>query len=92
MTTKSNRIVDPQGRIIIPNHLRKALNLNPGNVCEVRLEDDGTIRIRPVTERCAVCGGSVEEGPVAELGTGANRKLICYKCAQKIAQKMIQQI
>ena len=91
MTTKSTRFIDPQGRVILPSHIRKALNLNPGNVVSVEVVD-GTIRIRPEIERCAVCGGSADNGPCAELGTGNNRKLICYQCAQQIAQKMIQQM
>lgn len=31
MEKKSTRYLDAQGRIILPNHIRKALNLVPGS-------------------------------------------------------------
>ena len=87
MTTKSNRYMDPQGRIIIPTHIRKALNLAPGNLVEVALEDDGTIRIRPSIERCCICGDTVEGMRRAELAKG---KFVCYSCCQKVAKAMMK--
>lgn len=90
MATKSTRYLDPQGRIVIPNHIRKALNLNTGNVVEVTLDDNGTIRIRPIEERCALCGESVEQKHFTEIKIGANRKLVCYDCAQLLARKMME--
>ena len=92
MTTKSNRYLDNQGRVILPAHIRKAMNLNPGSIVEVRLEDDGTIRLRPTVESCAVCGLPIDDKPYAALSEGPERKLICYKCAQEIAKAMIKQL
>ena len=87
MATKSVRIIDPQGRIIIPNHIRSALNVAPGNLLEVVLDDDNTIRVRPVEERCAICGKSVEDAVrKAKLG----KKSICYDCCQSIAREMMK--
>lgn len=90
MTTKATRIIDPQGRVILPPHIRKALNLNGGNVVEVRLEDDGSIRIRPTSERCCICGEGVEGKNFTQLTTGPFRKLICYHCAQQVAKAMLK--
>lgn len=90
MATKSTRYIDPQGRIIIPKHIRKALNLNTGNVVEVSLDDDGTIRVRASYERCTICGEGVEGRPVAEVTVGSGRKLVCYNCSQAVARSMMK--
>ncbi|MBQ9168906.1 MAG: AbrB/MazE/SpoVT family DNA-binding domain-containing protein [Oscillospiraceae bacterium] len=90
MATKSTRYMDNQGRIIIPNHIRKALNLAPGNAVSVVLDNDGTIRIRATEERCCICGESVDGKHFTQIATGANRKLVCYYCAQQIAREMLK--
>lgn len=86
MATKAKRYLDEQGRVILPAHIRKALNLAPGNVVELELEDDNTIRITPSTERCCICGGAIEEKPL-EL---SKDKKICFGCAQRIAKEMVK--
>ena len=85
--TKTQRYIDPQGRIVIPNHIRNALNLNGNNRVEVALEEDGTIRIKAAKERCAICGGALDNGPCAEL---TEKKKVCYECAQKVARAMLK--
>ena len=92
MAIKSTRYIDPQGRIVLPNHIRKALNLGTGNVVQVELEDDGTIRIRAEKSRCSVCGHSVEDKVHAKIKVTNGMKHICYKCAHDIAQAMIKQM
>lgn len=87
MTTKATRYMDEQGRIILPSHFRKALNLTAGSVLEVELEDNNTIRISPTSERCCICGGSIEEKSYAEL---SKDKKICYGCARKIAEVLVE--
>ena len=87
MATKSTRYLDNQGRIVLPNHIRKALNLNSGNVVEVALEDDGTIRIRATDSRCCICGGSVEGKHHVKL---TKDKLVCFNCSQEIAKAMMR--
>lgn len=84
MATKTTRYVDDQGRIVLPAHIRTALNLASGNVVEVALEDDGTIRIRPTYERCCICGEGVEGQHRAEITVGTGKKFICYNCSQAI--------
>lgn len=92
MSTKSTRLVDNQGRVIIPNHIRKALNLTPGNLVEVELDDDNNIRIRATQERCAVCGKSVEGKHRAEITASkkSDKKFICYECSQKILKNVLK--
>lgn len=88
MATKNNRLIDHQGRVVLPTHIRNALNLQPGNVVQVELDDEGTIRIRPVQERCCLCGETVGENYIP-LTTGPDRKLICKECGQKVAKEML---
>lgn len=84
MATKTTRYVDDVGRVLLPNHIRKALNLQKGTALEVELEDTGTIRIRCIEERCVLCGESVEGKPRAELTIGPDKKYVCCACAQAV--------
>lgn len=88
MATKSTRILDPQGRILIPNHIREVLNLKAGNHVEVALEDDYTIRIRVTEARCTICGESVEDKRSVAITAGQGQKHICCHCALKIVKVM----
>lgn len=88
MAVKSNRYVDPQGRVIIPSHIREALNLAPGNTVQIDLDDEGVIRIRPIKERCCVCGEAIDSKPHATV----KDKLVCYTCAQEVARDMIRRV
>lgn len=78
-TTKTTRM-DAQGRVILPPHIRKELNLNAGQEVEVTLEA-GTIQIRPAEERCILCG----EATTDKYIIGPNEKRICRSCAMAIA-------
>lgn len=90
MTIKSTRFVDPQGRVVLPNHIRKELNLQPGNTVYVNLDDDGTIRITVAKERCSLCGESVEGQHPTDVPIGRSKKKICYNCAQSVARAMMK--
>ena len=90
MATKSTRYVDNLGRIILPAHIRKALNLGTGRCIEVTLEADDTIRIRAIKERCAVCGDAVEGKHHTAVTIGKEEKLVCYDCCQTIARAMMK--
>lgn len=83
---KTKRYVDDVGRVLLPNHIRKALNLQKGTALEVDLEENGTIRIRCVEERCVLCGESVEGQPRAELTIGPDKKYVCQHCAQAVVK------
>lgn len=91
MANKSTRLIDPQGRVILPSHIRHALNLQAGNVVEVDMDDDGTIRLRAIQERCCICGEGVDgDRPTINLTTGPNRKIMCYNCAKLVASEMLK--
>lgn len=78
MTTKTTRYVDAQGRVILPAHIRKALNLSEGHCLEIELEQDGTIRLRPTAERCCICGKPVTGQRYVNRGD----RHICWDCLQ----------
>ena len=90
MATKSTRYLDNQGRVIIPSHIRKALNLGPNNVVSVELDDNNCIRIRATDERCSLCGESVSGKGHTTIKAGAGEKFICYNCAQAVARAMLK--
>lgn len=90
MAVKSYRLVDDQGRVIIPSHIRKDLNLAPGVRVEFDADEDGTIRMRAVAARCEICGESVEDKHHAEIKAGAEKKRICYECSQKILRHIVK--
>lgn len=88
MATRTTRYVDDVGRVLLPNHIRKALNLQKGTALEIELEDSGTIRIRCIEERCVLCGETVEGKPRAELTIGPDKKYICQACAQAVVNNI----
>ena len=89
MITK--RTVDHLGRVVIPAHIRKYLNIKPGNSVEVILAYDGDIRIRPSKDRCVICGMELngQESPL-EVTIGPDKKKLCKFCchAAAVADKL----
>ena len=90
MATKSTRFVDNQGRIILPAHIRKALTIGRGHCVTVSLDDDGTIRIKAVPERCCICGDAVDQKHYTEVTVGTDEKIVCFDCAQALARAMMK--
>lgn len=84
---KTTRYLDQQGRIILPNHIRKALNLTAGKVVEIDMDTDGTVRIRATKERCALCGEGIEGVPHMTITVGTGTKHICAACAEQIKKE-----
>ena len=85
MAVKTTRQLDAQGRIILPNHIRKALSLDRGSTMEVAMEEDGTVLLRATTKRCTFCGRPVEGKRHLTI---AKDKYICADCAAKVAQAL----
>lgn len=79
MATAKATKMDAQGRVMLPPHIRKELNLNPGQIVNVSLEG-GTIMIRPEEERCVFCG----EKPTDKYIIGPKETRICRSCANAI--------
>jgi bifunctional DNA-binding transcriptional regulator/antitoxin component of YhaV-PrlF toxin-antitoxin module len=82
MKTKSIRRLDGQGRVILPVHIRKALNLSQDSLVTIEMTEDGEIRIKADEPRCCICGGS------ANLNEGvlffSEEKLVCQRCVNII--------
>lgn len=76
MSYNQTRRIDPQGRIMIPSHIRKELNLEPGCLVSVELGNDRTIKIKVAQARCAICGKTI---------LGKSEFKICSECAKSIA-------
>lgn len=89
MAYKSTRIIDERGRVMIPGHIREALNLAPGNYVDITLDEDGSIRIRVEDVRCVICGKSVENQEHAELDKGAGRKCVCGECTAALCRDIL---
>lgn len=80
MATNKTTRMDAQGRVIIPPHIRKELNMNPGQLVNVSLEN-GVIQVRPAEEICVFCGKAANgEHFIRPGGTP-----ICRSCAEAIA-------
>lgn len=81
MTVK--RRIDDQGRIIIPNHIRKDLNLTAGSLVEVSMDEDKTITIKPTADNCCICGKSLEGKNTISV---TKTKTMCIDCAEAVAK------
>lgn len=88
MRTKSIRRLDGQGRVILPAHIRKQLNLSPDSAVTIDMTDDGRIVIAPAEDRCCVCGRSVHGLPFTQaLTVGTQEKLVCAYCFASMRDK-----
>lgn len=72
--------VDPQGRIMIPAHIRKELNLQPGDELGIDVDPFGTIHLESTKERCCLCGEAAD----IPFTIGPYKKLICRNCGSAI--------
>lgn len=80
MKAKTTVRVDPQGRLMIPAHIRKELNLLPGDELSIDVDPFGTIRLESTKERCCLCG----ESAGVSVTIGPHTKHICRLCAAVI--------
>lgn len=81
MTVK--RRIDEQGRVVIPNHIRKDLNLVPGSLVEVSMDEDKSITVRPTVDNCCICGKSLEDNDAIRI---TDDKSLCAECGEKVAK------
>jgi AbrB family looped-hinge helix DNA binding protein len=84
MKANSIRRLDGQGRIILPAHIRKALNLSQDSAVTITLKDGG-ILIKPAEERCCICGTLLEGNDGMKMESG-NR--VCSRCVQIIKEEV----
>lgn len=86
MNTKSVRRLDGQGRVILPSHIRKALNLSKDSEVTINLRPDGAVIIRPAVERCCICADDVTDKPHISVASGDGVKVICDRCKNLIKE------
>lgn len=80
MSVKSIRRLDGQGRVIVPSHIRRALNLSKDSEITISMTSNGGILIRPAEERCSICGEGIEGKPHVTIES----KNICWDCSNRI--------
>lgn len=87
MKTKTNRLVDPQGRVSIPGYLRELAGINPGDTVTVEVDHDG-IHIYPKEDRCCICGESHEDVNLLTSKIGPHEHKFCVNCARTICNTL----
>lgn len=73
-TTGIARRIDDLGRIVLPVEMRRVFGIRPGDEIEITV-DGGSIMLRKVEVRCAICDGS--EGLQSFKG-----KQVCTDCME----------
>ena len=83
MKTKTNRLVDLQGRVSIPGYLRELAGINPGDTVTVEVGEDNVLRIYAAGDRCCICGES--HAKMLQVPIGPHKHPFCVNCARTIA-------
>lgn len=75
------RIVDDNGRLVIPSKIRKEYDINIGDSIEFYVDEHEKIYIKKYTCSCAFC----DESSNIEKFKG---KMICPKCKENLKKHM----
>ncbi len=70
------RKIDDLGRVVIPSEIRKAMQIDKGDVLEMSMEEDRLV-IRKFAPACIFCGGTEHLFTYEE-------KNICGQCIETI--------
>lgn len=81
---EKNHFIDRFGRIVLPAHIRKQMNVGEGKVIHMAVNKNGELIIKAIPARCYTCGGALGKRPHATLTPSTGEKFICYDCATKI--------
>ena len=84
MATKITRNVDPQGRVSIPDYIRKLVGINPGDTVTIEAGDDKALRIYSGSDRCCICDEIHDADKLLEMPVGHRERRICTNCALQI--------
>ena len=80
---KTTYKIDSLGRVMIPAHMRKRLDMEKESF--VTLEIDGTgIKIRKAQEHCAICGKKIKYETASRTAAGS---AICSDCDRMISRR-----
>lgn len=90
MKTKTTRIVDPCGRVSIPSYLRELAGINSGDTVAVEVQQDSSIRISAIGDRCCICGEEQEGSELLKVPIGPVKHQFCIHCARAIATRVIK--
>ena len=74
------RRIDHLGRVVIPVEMRRALNLEPGDALDLRL-DDHQLWLARFEESCVICGRDHDLHAIRDI-------LVCRDCMREIAQHL----
>ncbi len=82
---KNIKQIDDVGRILIPIHIRKDMNINPGTEMNVRKLSGTSIIIEIANDRCSLCGEGDEN--MIHLTIGPYKRCLCRNCAAQIKKE-----
>ena len=81
MKTKGDiRAIDDLGRVVIPMTFRKMLGINPGDMLDMSLNENGEIIITKTCVSCVFCASS-------ENLQKFESKHVCAECIKKLSEK-----
>ena len=75
-TSGITRPIDQLGRVVIPKEMRKHLQINDGDLLEIRLEDSSIVLSR-YAKSCVICSGT-------ESLFNFNGKQLCATCLKQL--------
>jgi AbrB family looped-hinge helix DNA binding protein len=78
---KAFHTVDSLGRLCIPADMRRLLGIVDGSFVEMTAQEDGTILLEPVYERCALCLRPINGKPAFKQG---ERRSLCAECVKAV--------
>ena len=86
--TKTDRIVDPQGRVSIPGYIRELAGINFGDTVTVEVGEDKSIRIYASGDRCCICGEIHAPDKMLTTTIGPYEHKFCINCARTICNTL----
>lgn len=86
--TKTNRVVDLQGRVSIPGYIRELAGIEFGDTVTMEVCEDNSIRIYANGEHCCICGEIHAPEELLTITTGPLEHKFCVNCARTICNTL----